>query len=646
MTLDRRVIVSRCLSVFAAAAMILVASRGAWAAPAQRPPAGLAIAPTPEQQAQHVLDRFLAALGGRAALDAEHTTHSIGKVSAFGLSGTTEEWTARPDRSASVAKLGPFTLLEGFDGTTAWRTDPSGKLLILDGKDLEREKASRWFGHEAYLDPDHGGGKVTSAGVMKDSTGSYDVLEITPPVGNSRRLWFDPATGLLAREEFKDDQRTLISRVSDWRRAGARLMPFTNHTEIVGMSANAITVTVDSIEVNVPVDTTRFAPPASAAGGIHWLKQDGVARLPFEYRGRHVWLRASINGAPPADFLFDTGASITVLDSAYAAGLGIKTEGHMEAIGAGSSGGASFAKLQSLRVAGADGDGVELTDQKVGVLSVNPVLAPFFWRDCAGVLGFSFISQFVDEIDFDGRVLTLHDPNKFEYQGPGTKIPMTLAGTVPVVKMTLDGRTEGEYRLDVGSNSTVDVHGPFVKQHQLDQGSGKRIEITGAGFGGTFTSRVTRLERIDLGPYHWTEPLVSFSGASTGALASEDYAGNVGNQILERFKCTFDYDRHVVYLEPGERYQRRDRFTLSGMLLLRHADVVKAEQVIPGSAAEKAGIREGDVVSAIDGKAILSYEPNDLQRLFEDSEEGRKVSVELARGGKIKKVTMTLKAMI
>ena len=64
------------------------------------------------------------------------------------------------------------------------------------------------------------------------------------------------------------------------------------------------------------------------------------------------------------------------------------------------------------------------------------------------------------------RVLTLRDPKTFEYHGKGTRLPMTLAGTVPVVKMTLDHSIEGEYRLDVGSNSTVDVHGPFVRKHQ------------------------------------------------------------------------------------------------------------------------------------------------------------------------------------
>ena len=139
-------------------------------------------------------------------------------------------------------------------------------------------------------------------------------------------------------------------------------------------------------------------------------------------------------------------------------------------MGAGSSGKASFAVLKSLRVESADSDGVELADQRVGVLSVNASLAPFFWRDCAGVIGYSFISQFVNEIDFDQSTLTLYDSHAFSYQGSGARFPMALAGTMPVLRMRLDGQIEGDFRLDVGSNATVDLHAPFVRAHALDPG--------------------------------------------------------------------------------------------------------------------------------------------------------------------------------
>jgi hypothetical protein len=597
-------------------------------------------------EAKPVLERYLAAIGGRATFEGTHSTHMKASLTAFGLSGTTESWSIAPDHRASFTKVGPFSLREAFDGKVGWRTDPGGKVLVLDGKDLETARGSAWFENERFLAADQEGGKVAYEGTVKDSTGTYTVLEITPPAGRSRRLYFNPTTGLIDRTEAKQDQQTVINFSSDYRKVEGHLVPFKSVTTIVGMPQNSISVALDSIEFNVPIADSIFAAPALPPPPVTWLKTPGTARLPFHYRGRHIWLRASVNGGPPADFIYDTGASITVIDSAYAAQIGLKTEGAMQAQGAGSAGNASFSRLDSLKVISEDGDGVVLKDQKVGVLSVNGFLAPFFWRDCAGVLGFNFISQFINEIDFDDQVLTLREANHFNYQGKGERVPFALAGTVPAVRMSLDNKYEGIFRVDVGSNSTVDLHGPFVKQNHLDRLGGKSVEVTGGGFGGTFSSSLHRMKEVMIGPYTWNNPLVSFSGAQSGALTSEDYAGNIGNQILERFKCTFDYEHHDLYLEPGKNFDRPDRFSRVGAQLARYGDEVKAMQVLKGSPADKAGLRVGDVVVSINGKPTLDYDPDSLAKMFDEGEVGSKIEFELTRDGARKKITVTLKEII
>ena len=109
-----------------------------------------------------------------------------------------------------------------------------------------------------------------------------------------------------------------------------------------------------------------------------------------------------------------------------------------------------------------------------------------------GVIGFDFIARFVNEIDYDARTLVLRDPATFEYQGRGAAIPMTLAGHAPVVKLTLDGEFEGQFRIDVGSGSTVDLHAPFVRRFGLERAFAPGIEVLGGGFGGSFKNRITR----------------------------------------------------------------------------------------------------------------------------------------------------------
>jgi len=124
-----------------------------------------------------------------------------------------------PDKIASQTALGPFTLKDGYDGTTAWRIDQNGKFLKRDGKDLEDEQGSAWFENSRWLEPDQGGGSITLLSKERDSTGAWTVLEAKPSVGRGRALWFNTKTGLLERVVIKADMQiiTTASRITDRR---------------------------------------------------------------------------------------------------------------------------------------------------------------------------------------------------------------------------------------------------------------------------------------------------------------------------------------------------------------------------------------------------------------------------------------------
>jgi len=598
---------------------------------------------TPEARA--IVAHHLEAIGGRAAFDAVRTTHGVGKVEAFGFTGEIELWSERPDRRASRMSLGPLDLRQGSDGAKAWRTDPGGKVMVLDGKDLERAIAGNWFDALRWLEADQGGGSV-SVDTDAAAGGPYDVLLVEAPGGDTRRVWVNRDTGLIDKVVSKDDQRTVTTTPSRYRAFDGLKIATVSTTAVEGMTANDVTVTFDTFEVNTDVSSAPFGVPGDQTDAVQYLKTPEQARLAFDYSGRHLWLRASVNGQPPADFIFDTGASITVIDSAYAASIGLEAQGSLQGQGAGATGSAALGSLQTLRVEGDDGDGVQLADVPIAILSVNAMLEPFFWRPCAGILGFNFIHQFVVEIDYDTKALVLHDPKTFEYAGKGEAIPMKVDGTTPTVEMTIDDRWKGEFRVDAGSSATVDLHGPFVKANGIDAKVKKSVTVVSGGFGGTFTSRLTRMKSLQIGPYSWKRPMVSLSGAETGALASEEYAGNIGNRILERFKCTFDYDRRVLWLEPGARYGAHDGVSRTGLQLVRQGDEVSIAQVIEGSPAAKAGMRNGDLIRSIDGRPAAEWTRAEMETLFEEGKPGRRVAFEFTRDGRTLNATVVLREVI
>jgi serine protease Do len=69
-------------------------------------------------------------------------------------------------------------------------------------------------------------------------------------------------------------------------------------------------------------------------------------------------------------------------------------------------------------------------------------------------------------------------------------------------------------------------------------------------------------------------------------------------------------------------------------------DGLLVDMVSPGSPAEKAGVKKGDVLLSLDGKPVA--DPMELRRLVRDVEAGRTVTLEVWREGAARKLTATL----
>lgn len=67
---------------------------------------------------------------------------------------------------------------------------------------------------------------------------------------------------------------------------------------------------------------------------------------------------------------------------------------------------------------------------------------------------------------------------------------------------------------------------------------------------------------------------------------------------------------------------------------------VYVNSVTPGGAAEDAGVRDGDVITAIDGKSVNA--PNELQSAVARKRPGETLDVELWRGGSVQSLPVTL----
>ena len=63
------------------------------------------------------------------------------------------------------------------------------------------------------------------------------------------------------------------------------------------------------------------------------LSREGGVRLPFEHYYGLIFLSVRVNGSEPMSFVFDTGASITIINDRSADRLGLKLRGQRRIAG-------------------------------------------------------------------------------------------------------------------------------------------------------------------------------------------------------------------------------------------------------------------------------------------------------------------------
>ena len=203
-----------------------------------------------------------------------------------------------------------------------------------------------------------------------------------------------------------------------------------------------------------PKSSASVRKPQQAAPEVRFTSGNRALKIPLEIDNNIILMRVGVNHSKPLKFIFDTGASHSIINSKTAAELGLKPEG--QASGNATGGAIQGALIQpvSLSVPGA-----EVSNQVIG--SVPFDTPPGFEFD--GVIGYDFINQFVVEIDYQSNIMNLYNPHDFAYSGRGEMIPLLLAGRrTPLVRtrIILEGRApvEANLEVDTGADGTLIIN--------------------------------------------------------------------------------------------------------------------------------------------------------------------------------------------
>jgi hypothetical protein len=373
-----------------------------------------------------------------------------------------------------------------------------------------------------------------------------------------------------------------------------------------------------------------------------------VARMPFELLANAVFIPLRVNGRGPYLFSLDTGSSNSVIASEVADELGLVAGSAFTSSGAGSD--SNMAAHTGRLDFGLPG-GVERSVSDGALISMSS-LWPLIGKRLYGEVGFDLFGSLVVEIDYERRILSLYNPDRFRYRGAAPKLPARFYGAYdPQVEgeLMVPGRAPIPVRftLDTGAGGTI-VSSPIVAKNQLLEAVGRTIKAQDRGVGGAMPSEVSaQLSALRIGPFMLRRPIVALSLDRAGSLSNEAISVNLGGNILRRFKVIIDYASRWVVLEPNRSFALPFRSDASGLLIEAKGHNFRTfvvDGVMPGSPASDAKFARGDEIVSINGRNAAPFALWELEDQLKTA--GSTVTIGVRHNGKVVRKALHLRSLI
>ena len=350
--------------------------------------------------------------------------------------------------------------------------------------------------------------------------------------------------------------------------------------------------------------------------------------------GGVILLRATVDNHPDSlNFILDTGSGGISLDSSTVDRLGISVVPSERTI----RGIAGVRKVPFLFGATLHLPGLDVNELNFHVNDYE-VLSYSYGVHIDGIIGYSFLSRYIVNINYDNQRITINSLGDYTYK-KGGHILNPLFTTLPIQTLRFKDNRKFVQRFyfDTGAGLNMLMSEEYVSDSMVLKKKRKKPVITQAeGMGGKLDMKLTTIKEVKVGPYRFFQvPTLIFNDENN--ITSYPYLGGlIGNDLLRRFNVTLNYQNNEIHIIPNTHFSDLFDYTYSGLSLFFIDETIVVDEVVQGSPADKAGFNVGDIVLSVNNdfsKNLQKYK-NIIQMSTD------KIKFLVSRNGDYKIITM------
>lgn len=275
-----------------------------------------------------------------------------------------------------------------------------------------------------------------------------------------------------------------------------------------------------------------------------------------------------------------------------------------------------------------------------------------------GIIGYDLFRDFVVDINYIKQSIKFHDPERYKYK----KSKKTRVVDISVIKkkayldaFVMLNKTEEipvKLLMDTGSSDAVwlfeDERIQLPEKHYQD--------FLGKGLAGDIFGKRAKISHLKISDFVLSDAKVAFPDMETFNTISDFGArnGSLGGEVIKRFNVVFDYKNEKLIMSKNANFSKMFQYNISG-IDLQHAGMRYVSEritnsngvvhsnaktygnvqmilqgatrlsLVPeiivsgirqGSPAHSAGLREGDVILAVNGKRIHRYKLQEIMQML------------------------------